>query len=103
MKVDVHVRKEGAWYVATDRLTQVSDRAKTRDQAVRNLKKALRARHETRERALQLFAAGTVTLSRAAELAKTPVWEMMTLARERRIIWIDDEVIEEVRREAERK
>ena len=51
-----------------------------------------------RERALGLLSARKVTISRAAEIAKVSLWEMMDLVRERRIIWVDDDSLEDVRR-----
>lgn len=49
------------------------------------------------ERALRLLADGKATLSRAAEIAKLSIWEMLDLVRERRIVWVDDDLIEDVR------
>ena len=49
------------------------------------------------ERALRLLAERKATLSRAAEIAKLSIWEMLELVRERRIVWVDDDVIEDVR------
>jgi len=51
-----------------------------------------------RERALGLLSSRTATISRAAEIAKVSLWEMMDLARERRIPWVDNGSIEDVRR-----
>lgn len=51
-----------------------------------------------RERALALLSARKVTISRAAEIAKVSLWEMMDLVRERRIVWVDDDSMEDVRR-----
>ena len=48
------------------------------------------------ERALRLLAQGRVTLSRAAELAKVSIWEMLEMVRERRIVWVDDDLIADV-------
>jgi len=50
-----------------------------------------------RERALRLLSERKVTLSRAAEVAKVSVWEMMSLARDRRIAWVDDDLLEDLR------
>lgn len=50
-----------------------------------------------RERALRLLLEQKVTLSRAAEIAQVSVWEMMALAKERRIAWVDDDVLEDLR------
>ncbi len=50
-----------------------------------------------RDRALRLLAAGSVTVSKAARIARVTVWEMIDLAKERRIAWVDDGAIEDVR------
>lgn len=47
-----------------------------------------------RERALDQLAAGTVTLSRAAELADISVWEFAHLAKERDSTWVSAEHLE---------
>jgi predicted HTH domain antitoxin len=44
-----------------------------------------------REYALEQLAAGTVSLSRGAEIADVSVWEFTTLANERDVTWVDDE------------
>ena len=56
-----------------------------------------------RERALGLLSSRKVTISRAAEIAKVSLWEMMDLVRERRIIWVDDDSLEDVRRAPSRR
>ena len=48
-----------------------------------------------RERALEQLAAGTVTFSRAAELADMSVWEFAQLAKERNITWVLSEHLED--------
>lgn len=50
-----------------------------------------------RERALRLLAEQKVTLSRAAEIAKVSAWEMLSLVKERRIAWVDDDILEDLR------
>jgi predicted HTH domain antitoxin len=50
-----------------------------------------------RERALRLLSERKVTLSRAAEIAKVSVWEILALVKERRIAWVDDDVLEDLR------
>jgi len=50
-----------------------------------------------RERALRLLSERKVTLSRAAEIAKISVWEMLALVKERQITWVDDDVLEDLR------
>lgn len=50
-----------------------------------------------RERALRLLSERKVTLSKAAQIAKVPIWEMLHLVRERGIVWVDDGVIDDVR------
>jgi predicted HTH domain antitoxin len=50
-----------------------------------------------RERALRLLAAGEATVSRAAEIAGLTVWEILELAGERRIAWVDDSVLDDLR------
>ena len=41
-----------------------------------------------RERALEQLAAGTVTFTRAAELAEMSVWDFAQLAKERDVTWV---------------
>jgi len=50
-----------------------------------------------RERALRLLSERKVTLSKAAEVAKVSIWEMMSIARDRRIGWVDDDLMEDLR------
>jgi len=50
-----------------------------------------------RDRALRLLSERRVTLSKAAEIAKVSIWEMMALARDRRITWVDDDLMEDLR------
>ena len=50
-----------------------------------------------RERALGLLSERKVTLSKAAEVAKVSIWEMMSIARDRRIGWVDDDLMEDLR------
>ncbi len=49
-----------------------------------------------RERALRLLSERKVTLSKAAEVAKVSIWEMMSMARDRRIGWVDDDLMEDL-------
>ncbi len=44
-----------------------------------------------REQALERLAAGTVTFSRAADLAGMSVWEFARLAEERDVTWVADD------------
>ncbi|MFB6228186.1 MAG: UPF0175 family protein [Halobacteriales archaeon] len=44
-----------------------------------------------RERALDQLAAGTITFSKAAELAGMSVWDFAQLVRDRDITWVDDD------------
>jgi len=46
MKADVHVKKDGKWYVATDLVTHIADQGRTRGAAIRNLTKGLREHYE---------------------------------------------------------
>jgi len=50
-----------------------------------------------RERALRLLSERKVTLSRAAEIARVSIWEIMSLARDRHIAWVDDDLMEDLR------
>lgn len=43
------------------------------------------------DRALQRLESGRVTLSRAAELADVPIWELARLAEERDVTWVSGE------------
>lgn len=47
-----------------------------------------------REQALDQLAAGSITFSRAAELAGMSVWDFAQLAKERDITWVDDDHLE---------
>jgi predicted HTH domain antitoxin len=44
-----------------------------------------------RERALEQLAAGTMTFSKAAELAGMSVWDFAQLAKDRDITWVNDD------------
>jgi predicted HTH domain antitoxin len=44
-----------------------------------------------RERALEQLAAGTITFSKAAELAGMSVWDFAQLIRDRDITWVADD------------
>ena len=44
-----------------------------------------------RERALDQLAAGTISLSKAAEMAEMSVWDFAQLAKERDITWVADD------------
>jgi predicted HTH domain antitoxin len=44
-----------------------------------------------RERALEQLAAGSISFSKAAELAGMSVWDFAQLAKERDITWVDDD------------
>ncbi|WP_336001099.1 UPF0175 family protein [Halorientalis halophila] len=44
-----------------------------------------------REQALEQLAAGTITFSKAAEVAGMSVWDFARLAEERDITWVADE------------
>ncbi len=50
-----------------------------------------------RERALRLLAEGKATLSRGAEVARMSVWEFADLVRERKIAWVADDVLEDLK------
>lgn len=43
-----------------------------------------------REQALNQLAAGSITFSKAAELARMSVWDFAQLAKERDITWVAD-------------
>jgi len=47
-----------------------------------------------RERALERLASGSVTFSRAAELAGMSVWDFAQLAEEHDVTWVDDEHVD---------
>ncbi|HEX9341544.1 MAG TPA: ribbon-helix-helix protein, CopG family [Thermoplasmata archaeon] len=49
------------------------------------------------ERALRLLAEGKVTLSRAAEIARMSLWELADLVRERKIAWVADDALDDVK------
>lgn len=48
-----------------------------------------------RERALDQLAAGSVTVSRAAELAGMSVWDFTRLVEERDVTWVDGDGVED--------
>src|SRR3972149_2604552 len=50
-----------------------------------------------RERALRLLSERKVTLSKAAQIAKVSIWEMLSIARDRRIGWGDHDLREDPR------
>jgi predicted HTH domain antitoxin len=50
-----------------------------------------------RERALRLLSQRRITLSKAAKIAKVSVWEMLSLAGDRHITWVDDDLMEDLR------
>jgi predicted HTH domain antitoxin len=50
-----------------------------------------------RERAVRLLFERKATLSKAAQVAKITIWEMLDLVRERGIVWVGDDVIDYVR------
>lgn len=47
------------------------------------------------EQALDRLAAGSITFSRAAELAGMSVWDFAQLAKERDITWVGDDHLED--------
>ncbi len=49
--------------------------------------------HYRQERALRLLAEGKATLSRGAEVARMSLWEFADLVRERKIAWVADDVL----------
>lgn len=48
-----------------------------------------------RERALDQLEAGTITFSKAAELAGMSIWDFAQLAKEHDITWVDDDHLTE--------
>lgn len=48
-----------------------------------------------RKRALEQLADGTVTFSKAAEIAELSVWEFAQLAEEHDITWVDEEHLDD--------
>jgi predicted HTH domain antitoxin len=44
-----------------------------------------------RERALDQLAAGTITFSKAADLAGMSIWDFAQLLKDRDITWVDDD------------
>ena len=47
-----------------------------------------------REQALEQLAAGSITFSKAAELAGMSVWDFAQLAKDRDISWVDDDHVD---------
>ena len=50
-----------------------------------------------RDRALRLLSERKATLSKAAEIAKVSVSEMLSMARDRHVSWVDDDLLENLR------
>jgi len=50
-----------------------------------------------RDRALRLLSERKATLSKAAGIARVSIWEMLSLARDRHISWVDDDLLEDLR------
>jgi len=48
-----------------------------------------------RQRALDLLAEGTVSFSRAAEIADLSVWEFAQLAADHDVTWVDDDHLDD--------
>ncbi|MFC6875064.1 MULTISPECIES: UPF0175 family protein [Halobellus] len=48
-----------------------------------------------REQALERLESGSITFSRAAEIAGMSVWDFAQLADERDVTWVDDEHLRE--------
>ena len=49
------------------------------------------------ERALRLLSQGKVSVGRAAEIARMSLWEFSDLVRDRRIPWVSDELVEDLK------
>lgn len=49
------------------------------------------------ERALRLLSEGTVTFSRAAEIARLSLWELVDIVRVRKIAWVADDALEDLK------
>ena len=49
------------------------------------------------ERALGRLAAGTVTLSRAAEIARLSLWEFADVVRDRKVGWVADDALDDLK------
>ncbi len=49
------------------------------------------------ERALRLLSEGTVTFSRAAEIARLSLWELVDIVRDRKIAWVADDALEDLK------
>lgn len=60
--------------------------------AVRRLLYAALARWRE-EYALQLLREGKTTVSKGAEIAGMDIWSFMALIREKRVEWVDEEII----------
>ncbi|WP_436912098.1 hypothetical protein [Halosimplex marinum] len=48
-----------------------------------------------RDRALERLAAGEITVSAAAERAGMSVWDLLRLAKERDVTWVDGDHVED--------
>ena len=49
------------------------------------------------ERALRLLSQGKVSIGRAAEIAQMSLWEFSDLVRDRRIVWVSDDLVEDLK------
>lgn len=50
-----------------------------------------------RERALRLLSQGEVSVGRAAEMARMNLWEFTDLLRARRIPWVSDDLVDDLK------
>lgn len=51
-----------------------------------------------RRKALDALAAGRVSFGEAAEIAGLTLWEFRELVKDRRVLWVAGEVVEDIRR-----
>jgi len=82
VRVSDNMKQEIELFTEEEKLEQVSE-------AARKLL-AIGLEEWRREKALKLFGEGKVTLSKAAKIAKTSVWEMVILVKEKGIVWNKD-------------
>ena len=49
------------------------------------------------ERALRRLAEGTLTISRAAEIARLSLWEFADVVRDRKVGWVADDALDDLK------
>lgn len=87
VRIPEQMEQELRQFVKDERLEQPSEAAR----------KLLNIGLETwrQEKALKLLTEGKVTFTKAAKIAALSLWDFATLVKERKTIWVKDQVIQE--------